>query len=174
MIAHAYSHLFGIPCTGLRFFTVYGPWGRPDMSPYLFTSAIIQHRPIKLFNHGNMKRDFTYIDDIVDGVFKIISQKPVPNASYDLLSPDPAGSSAPWAIYNIGNNTPVPLKHFINTLENIIGIKADIELLPMQAGDVEATWADIDDLEALVGFQPSTSLEEGLQKYVSWYLEYYR
>lgn len=174
LIAHTYSHLYGIPTTGLRFFTVYGPWGRPDMAYFSFTKNILEGKPIKVFNHGNMKRDFTYIDDIVEGIVRLLDKPPVSNPNWDRMSPDPSSSYAPYKIYNIGNNQPVKLLDFIETLESLLGVKAKMEFLPMQPGDVEATYADIDDLQKAVGFHPSTSIEDGLRKFVKWYRSYYR
>ena len=174
LMAHAYSHLFRIPCTGLRFFTVYGPWGRPDMALHLFTTAILRGEPIKVFNAGRMRRDFTYIDDIIEGVARILPQAPGPDPDFDPAAPNPASSSAPWRIYNIGNNHTVELNDFIATLEDALGRKAVKELLPMQPGDVAATWADIDDLTAATGFAPHTPLREGIARFVAWYREYYR
>ena len=173
LMAHAYSHLFGLPCTGLRFFTVYGPWGRPDMALYLFTRAILEGRPIKVFNGGRMRRDFTYIDDIVEGVVQLLGRPASPDPNWDPAAPDPDGSSAPWRIYNIGNNHAVELNDFISTLEEALGKKALWEILPMQPGDVEATWADIDDLTAATGFVPHTPLRKGLEQFVAWFHEYY-
>lgn len=173
LMAHAYSHLYGIPCTGLRFFTVYGPWGRPDMALHLFTTAIVRGEPIKVFNQGHMRRDFTYIDDIVEGVVRLLPLAPGPDPSFDLAAPDAATSSAPWRIYNIGNNHTVELNDFIATLEDALGMKARKEMLPMQPGDVQATWADINDLSALTGFSPATPLREGITRFVEWYKEYY-
>ncbi|GAJ38351.1 NAD-dependent epimerase [Saccharococcus caldoxylosilyticus] len=173
LIAHTYSHLYGIPTTGLRFFTVYGPWGRPDMAYFSFTKHILEGKPIKVFNHGNMKRDFTYIDDIIEGMICLLDKPPIANPNWDRMSPDPSSSYAPYKIYNIGNNQPVKLLDFIETLESLLGIKAKMEFLPMQPGDVEATYADIDDLQKAVGFHPSTSIEDGLKKFVDWYRGYY-
>jgi UDP-glucuronate 4-epimerase len=169
-MAHTYSHLFQLPTTGLRFFTVYGPWGRPDMSYFLFTKAILEDRPIDVFNNGNMKRDFTYIDDIVEGIERVIQRIPVSNPNWN--AGDAGASSAPYRIYNIGNNQPVALMHFIETLENALGKKARKNFLPMQAGDVPATFADIADLERDVGFRPATPLEVGLQRFVDWYRQF--
>lgn len=174
LMAHTYSHLYRLPTTGLRFFTVYGPWGRPDMALYLFTEAILAGRPIKVFNNGHMRRDFTYIDDIVEGVVRVMRLTPKPDPHWDSAAPNPATSPAPWRIYNIGNNTPVELGFFIDTLEATLGRKAVRELLPMQPGDVEATWANIDDLTADTGFSPSISLEEGISRFVAWYASYYK
>lgn len=174
LMAHAYSHLFRIPCTGLRFFTVYGPWGRPDMALHLFTTAIVHGKPIKVFNEGRMRRDFTYIDDIVEGVVRLLPLAPQADPAFDPEIPNPASSSAPWRIYNIGNNNTVELNDFISTLEDALGMKARKELLPMQPGDVESTWANIDDLTAATGFAPSTPLNEGIARFVAWYKEYYK
>ncbi len=173
LMAHAYSHLFRIPCTGLRFFTVYGPWGRPDMALFLFTKAILAGKPINVFNEGKMRRDFTYIDDIIEGVVRVMRRPPVPNPQWDAGTPDPGTSSAPWHVYNIGNNNAVELGLFIDTLEKALGRKAVRNLMPMQPGDVEATWADVDDLVADTGFSPSTSVEDGIQAFVDWYRAYY-
>ncbi|MBB6285318.1 NAD-dependent epimerase [Geobacillus subterraneus] len=173
LMAHTYSHLYGIPTTGLRFFTVYGPWGRPDMAYFSFTKNILEGKPIKVFNHGNMRRDFTYIDDIVEGMVRLLDKPPASNPNWDRMSPDPSSSYAPYKIYNIGNNQPVKLLDFIKTLESLLGVKAKMEFLPMQPGDVEATYADIDDLQKAVGFNPSTSIEDGLRKFVEWYRSYY-
>lgn len=173
LMAHSYSHLYGLPCTGLRFFTVYGPWGRPDMALYLFTSAILEGRPIKVFNNGQLKRDFTYIDDIVEGVARLIIKPATPNALWNSNAPDPCTSSAPWRIYNIGNNNTVELGKFIAVLETALGRKAIKDYLPMQPGDVLATYADVDDLQKLTGFSPSTPIEEGISKFVAWYRDYY-
>jgi len=173
LMAHTYSHLFGLPLTGLRFFTVYGPWGRPDMSLALFTSAILDGRPIDVFNHGDMERDFTYVDDVAEGVVRILDVVPQGDPNVDMTKPDPAVSYAPYRLYNIGNNRPVKLTRFIEILEESLGRKAKMNLLPMQPGDVPATYADVDDLGRAVGFKPSTSLEEGIARYVAWYREYY-
>ena len=173
LIAHAYSHLFGIPATGLRFFTVYGPWGRPDMALHLFTTAILRGEPIKVFNEGRMRRDFTYIDDIVEGMTRLLAIPAAPDPAFDAAAPDPATSSAPWRIYNIGNHDTVELGTFIDTLEKALGKKAIRELLPMQPGDVESTWADVEDLARVTGFTPSTPLSEGIGRFVAWYREYY-
>ena len=174
LMAHAYSHLFRIPCTGLRFFTVYGPWGRPDMALHLFTTAIVRGESIKVFNEGRMRRDFTYIDDIIEGVVRLLPLAPQADPHFDPENPNPASSSAPWRIYNIGNNNTVELNDFISTLEDALGMKARKELLPMQPGDVESTWANIDDLTAATGFAPSTPLSEGIARFVDWYKEYYK
>jgi UDP-glucuronate 4-epimerase len=173
LMAHTYSHLFGLPVTGLRFFTVYGPWGRPDMSAALFTRAILEGRPIDVFNHGDMERDFTYVDDIVEGVLRILDVVPKGDPGTDMTKPDPASSHAPYRLYNIGNNQPVKLTRFIEVLEVALRRKAQMNLLPMQPGDVPATYADVDDLGRAVGFRPSTPLEEGIARFVAWYREYY-
>lgn len=173
LMAHTYSHLYGLPCTGLRFFTVYGPWGRPDMALFLFTRAIIEDRPIQVFNHGKMKRDFTYIDDIVEGVVRVMGRLPEPNAAWNGDSPDPGTSYTCNRVYNIGNNQPVELMHFIELLEKALGKKAIKEFQEMQAGDVPATFADVDDLIRDVGFKPDTPLEVGIQRFVDWYRAYY-
>jgi UDP-glucuronate 4-epimerase len=174
LMAHTYSSLYGIPCTGLRFFTVYGPWGRPDMAYFLFTKAILEEKPIDVFNHGKMQRDFTYIDDVVEGVMKAMDKVPEPDAHWNGDNPDSARSYAPYRLYNIGNNNPVELMRFIEVLEDCLKKKAKKNLLPMQPGDVPATYADIDDLTRDVGFKPLTTIEEGLKKFVQWYREYYR
>jgi UDP-glucuronate 4-epimerase len=173
LMAHSYAHLYGLPCTGLRFFTVYGPWGRPDMALQLFTKAIVAGQPINVFNQGKMRRDFTYIDDIVEGVFRLLPLCPQPNPAWNAAQPDPATSSAPWRICNIGNNHAIELGVFIETLENALGMKAQKNMLPMQAGDVEATYANIDDLTTLTGFAPVTPLTQGIERFVQWYREYY-
>ncbi|WP_127580359.1 NAD-dependent epimerase [Paenibacillus koleovorans] len=173
LMAHSYSHLFSLPVTGLRFFTVYGPWGRPDMATYLFADRIMKGQPIQVFNHGRMKRDFTYVDDIVEGVVRLIDRPPVPNPSWDRQNPDPATSHAPYRLYNIGHNEPVELMRVIRLLEQYLGKEAKLEFQPIQPGDVEATYADIDDLTATVGFKPSVSIEEGLRRFVDWYLSYH-
>jgi UDP-glucuronate 4-epimerase len=173
LMAHAYSHLYGLRCTGLRFFTVYGPWGRPDMALFLFTKAILENNPIDVFNHGKMLRDFTYIDDIIEGVVKILDRLPESDTTWTSEKPDPGSSYAPYKLYNIGNNQPVELLRFIEIIEKCLGKKALKNLLPMQPGDVPATYADIDDLEKDVGFRPSTLLEEGIPKFIEWYKDYY-
>lgn len=173
LMAHSYAHLYGLPCTGLRFFTVYGPWGRPDMALQLFAHAIMRDEPIKVFNEGRMRRDFTYIDDIVEGMVRLLPLAARPDPQWNADTPDPASSSAPWRIYNIGNNQTVELNDFIAALEEALGRKARRELLPMQPGDVRATWADIDDLAAATGFAPLTPLKEGMAKFVSWFKDYY-
>lgn len=173
LMAHAYSHLYNIPCTGLRFFTVYGPWGRPDMALHLFTTAILRGEPIRVFNNGRMRRDFTYIDDIVEGLIRLMPMPPHADPDFNAATPNPARSSAPWCIYNIGNNTTVELNDFISILEQALGMQAQKILLPMQPGDVEATWADIDALNQATGFAPSTPLAVGIANFVAWYREYY-
>ena len=173
LMAHTYSHLFGLPTTGLRFFTVYGPWGRPDMALFLFTDAILSGRPIDVFNNGQMRRDFTYVDDIVEGVIRVLDRTPAPDADWRATSPDPASSSSPYRVYNIGNNEPVELMHLIETLEKCLGVTAEKNMMPMQPGAVPETHADIDDLERDTGFRPSTSIEDGVGRFVEWYREYY-
>lgn len=173
LMAHTYSHLYGIPTTGLRFFTVYGPWGRPDMALFIFTKAILNDKPIKVFNYGKMERYFTYIDDIIEGVVRVIANHPKPNKNYDEIDHDPSTSHAPYKVYNIGNNKPVQLMEFIETLEKHLGKEAKKEYLPLQAGDVPKTYADVDDLIRDVGFKPNTSIDEGIGKFVKWYKEYY-
>jgi UDP-glucuronate 4-epimerase len=174
LMAHTYSHLFGLPTTGLRFFTVYGPWGRPDMALFLFTKAILESRPIEVFNHGKMQRDFTYIDDIVDGVVRVLDKPATPDADFDPARPSPETSSAPWRIFNIGNHEPVGLLDFIAELERALGRKAKMTLLPMQPGDVPATYAEIESLQAKTGFAPATPIREGIKRFVAWYRSYYR
>jgi UDP-glucuronate 4-epimerase len=173
LMAHAYAHLFKLPTTGLRFFTVYGPWGRPDMAMWLFASAIIEGRPIKLFNHGNMRRDFTYIDDVVESVVRLVNRAPSENPKWSSAAPDPGSSSAPWRVYNIGNNNPVELLEVVRLLEDAIGMKATRELLPMQPGDVAATYADVDDLMRDVDFKPATLIAEGISRFIDWYRSYH-
>lgn len=173
LMAHTYSHLYKLPTTGLRFFTVYGPWGRPDMALFLFTRAILAGEPIKIFNHGIMKRDFTYIDDIVEGMVRLLDRKPEPDPRWTGKQPDPASSCAPYKIYNIGNNQPVELLKFISVLEDKLGRPAKKEFLPLQSGDVPATYADVDDLMRDVGFKPGTSIEKGIGHFVAWYKDYY-
>jgi UDP-glucuronate 4-epimerase len=173
LMAHTYAHLYGIPVTGLRFFTVYGPWGRPDMAYFSFTKAILESRPIELFNHGVMKRDFTYVDDIIEGVVRVMDHIPGHDPSWKTEMPDPATSHAPYRVYNIGNNQPVELGRFIEVLEECLGKKAEKKLLPMQPGDVLSTCADVSDLDAAVGFRPDTSIEDGIARFVDWYREYY-
>ncbi|MCT7961874.1 NAD-dependent epimerase [Laspinema sp. D1] len=174
LMAHTYSHLYGIPTTGLRFFSVYGPWGRPDMALFLFTKAILAGQPINVFNVGKMKRDFTYIDDIVEGVMCVLDKIPTPNPNWSGDLPDPASSKAPYKLYNIGNNQPVELIYFIEVLESCLGIQAKKNMLPMQPGDVPINYADLDELSEDVGFKPNTSIEVGVKKFVNWYREYYQ
>jgi len=174
LMAHTYSHLFNIPTTGLRFFTVYGPWGRPDMALFKFTRAILDRKPIQVFNHGNMKRDFTYIDDIVEGVIRVLDKAPGPNPDWSGDSPDPASSKSPYRLYNIGNNNPVELERMIAILEERLDRKAEKEYLPMQPGDVPATYADVNDLERDFGFKPTTKLATGIDRFVGWYKEYFQ
>ncbi len=174
LMAHTYSHLYGLCCTGLRFFTVYGPWGRPDMALFLFTKAILENRPIKVFNHGKMQRDFTYIDDIIEGVTRVMGRLPDPNPQWRADQPDPGTSYVPYKIYNIGNNNPVELIDFINVIENALGREAKKEYQDLQPGDVPATYADVDDLIADAGFKPQTPISSGIQKFVGWYREYYK
>ncbi|MBL8426133.1 MAG: NAD-dependent epimerase [Dechloromonas sp.] len=174
LMAHTYSHLYGLPTTGLRFFTVYGPWGRPDMALFLFTKAILEGRPIDVFNHGNMKRDFTYIDDIVEGVIRVMDRTAAANPEYDPIAADPATSNVPYRVFNIGNNNPVQLLDFIGAIENALGMKAEKRLLPLQDGDVPATYANTDLLNDWVGFVPGTSVEDGVGRFVSWYRDYYK
>jgi len=173
LMAHVYSHLYGLPTTGLRFFTVYGPWGRPDMALWLFTDAILAGRPIDVFNHGRMRRDFTYVDDIVEGVVRVADRVPAADPNWSAIAPDPASSFAPYRIYNIGNNRPVELMSLIGILEQALGRKAVLNCLPMQPGDVPATYADIGDLSRDVGFRPSTSIETGVEQFVRWYRGYH-
>ena len=173
LMAHTYSHLYSLPTTGLRFFTVYGPWGRPDMALFLFTKAILEGRAIDVFNYGKMRRDFTYIDDITEGVLRVANNIPSPNPDWSGYDPDPGISAAPYKIYNIGNNKPVELGYFIEVLEDCLGTKAVKNLLPMQPGDVPETYANIDDLQKDVGFKPSTSIEVGIPRFVEWYRSFY-
>lgn len=174
LMAHTYSHLYGLPTTGLRYFTVYGPWGRPDMALFLFTRAILEDRPIDVFNHGNMRRDFTYIDDIAEGTVRVIDRPAAPNASFAPIDPDPATSWAPYRVFNIGNHAPVELMEYIAALEKALGRPAKKNFLPLQAGDVPATSADVSELQAHTGFQPAMPVEEGVRRFVAWYREYYR
>ncbi|MGD0539611.1 MAG: NAD-dependent epimerase [Verrucomicrobiota bacterium] len=173
LMAHTYSHLYRLPTTGLRFFTVYGPWGRPDMALFLFTKAILEGRPIEVFNQGRMRRDFTYIDDIVEGVVRTADRLPQPDPDWSGDRPDPGTSAAPYRLYNIGNNRPVELMQLIEVLEAALGRKAEKRFLPMQPGDVPATYADIDDLARDVGFRPATPIEEGVARFVAWYRQFY-
>jgi UDP-glucuronate 4-epimerase len=173
LMAHTYSYLYNLPTTGLRFFTVYGPWGRPDMALFLFTKAILKNEPIKVFNHGKMQRDFTYIDDIVEGVIRVMKRMPEANPDWSSDRPDPSSSCAPYRLYNIGNNQPVALMDFVKAIETALGKKATIEYLPLQPGDVPATYADVNDLIDDTGFKPSTPVPRGIQHFVDWYLAYY-
>jgi UDP-glucuronate 4-epimerase len=173
LMAHAYSHLYRLPTTGLRFFTVYGPWGRPDMALFLFTKAILEGEPIKLFNHGGHTRDFTYIDDIVEGIIRVSSRIAEPDPQWSSLVPDPATSNAPFRIYNIGSNAPVKLTEYIEALEDALGLKAEKELLPLQLGDVPETFADASELVQAIGYKPATPVRVGVQRFVEWYRKYY-
>ncbi|MCD6562222.1 MAG: NAD-dependent epimerase [Deltaproteobacteria bacterium] len=173
LMAHTYSHLYDIPTTGLRFFTVYGPWGRPDMALFIFTKAILEDKPVNIFNHGKMKRDFTYIDDIVKGVIKVLNVPPSGDSAWKADSPDPSRSQAPYRIYNIGNNSPVGLMDFIGAIENTLGRKAEKNFLPMQPGDVAATWADVDDLVKDFGYAPEVTVQEGVERFIKWYLDFF-
>ena len=174
LMAHTYSHLFSLPTTGLRFFTVYGPWGRPDMALFLFTKAILEGRPIDVFNHGEMQRDFTFVDDIVEGVIRVLDRVSAPNPDYRAEQPDPGTSSAPFRVFNIGNHNPVPLMDFIACIEDALGMKAQKNMLPLQDGDVPATYADVDALRDWVGFTPATDIRTGIGRFVDWYKDYYR
>jgi UDP-glucuronate 4-epimerase len=174
LMSHAYAHLFGLPMTGLRFFTVYGPWGRPDMAMWIFAKAIIAGEPIKLFNNGNMRRDFTYIDDVVESVVRLVDRPASGNKSFSSMSPDPGSSSAPWKVYNIGSNNPVELLEVVRLLEETIGKKAKRELLPMQPGDVPATYANVDNLMRDVAFRPATPIADGISRFIDWYKSYHR
>ena len=173
LMAHAYAHLFRVPMTGLRFFTVYGPWGRPDMAMFIFASAILERRPIRLFNFGKMRRDFTYIDDIVEGVVRVLDRVPAGNAAWSGDQPDPATSAAPWRVFNIGNNRSVEVTYLVELLEAELGRSAKKELVSIQPGDVAETCADIDDLAREIGFRPATSIEEGVRRFIAWYRDYY-
>lgn len=173
LMAHTYSYLYNLPTTGLRFFTVYGPWGRPDMALFLFTKAILNNKPIKVFNNGDMQRDFTYIDDIVEGVVRVMKNVPQKDPQWAGESPNPSSSCVPYKLYNIGNNQPVALMDFVHAIEDAIGKEAQIDYLPMQPGDVPATWADVNDLIEDTGFKPQTPVKEGIQNFVDWYREYY-
>lgn len=174
LMAHTYSHLYRLPTTGLRFFTVYGPWGRPDMALFLFTKAILEGRAIDVFNHGNMRRDFTYVDDIVEGVVRVLDRPASASPHYDALQADPATSNAPYRVFNIGNNNPVDLLDFIACIEDALGMKAEKRLLPLQDGDVPATYANTDALREWVGFVPGTSIRDGIGRFVAWYRHYYK
>ncbi len=173
LMAHTYSHLYSLPCTGLRFFTVYGPWGRPDMALFLFTKAIIEGNPINVFNNGDMIRDFTYIDDIVESLFRLLNKKPTADLSFKTDNPSPESSWAPYRIFNIGNSCPTPLNNYIKTIENELGIKAKRVSLPMQQGDVRVTSADCKELSDWIGFKPNTSINDGIRKFINWYKKYY-
>lgn len=174
LMAHNYSYLYGLPTTGLRFFTVYGPWGRPDMALFLFTKAILAGQPIDVFNYGKMQRDFTYIDDIVEGVVRVVDKIPEPNPNWSGDAPDPGSSKAPYKVYNIGNNQPVELMHFIEVLEDCLGMKAQKNMMSIQPGDVPTTYADVDDLLKDVGFKPNTPIEVGIERFLTWYRSYYK
>ena len=174
LMAHTYSHLYGLPTTGLRFFSVYGPWGRPDMALFIFTRAILTGQPIEVFNHGKMQRDFTYVDDIVEGVIRVSDRVAAPNNAWNGNAPDPGTSKAPYRLYNIGNSNPVELLYLIEVLEDCLGRKAEKRFLPMQPGDVPATFADVSDLEEDVGFKPSTTIEDGIRRFTDWYVDYYK
>jgi UDP-glucuronate 4-epimerase len=174
LMAHTYSHLFRLPTTGLRFFTVYGPWGRPDMALFLFTKAILEGRPIDVFNHGKMQRDFTFVDDIVEGVIRVMDRPAEPNPSYRSEQPDPGTSNAPFRVFNIGNHNPVQLLDYIGGIEAALGMKAQMNMLPLQDGDVPATHADVDALRDWVGFAPATDVRSGIARFVAWYREYYK
>jgi UDP-glucuronate 4-epimerase len=174
LMAHAYSHLYRTPATGLRFFTVYGPWGRPDMAMFIFAKAILNGSPIKLFNHGNMRRDFTYIDDVTEAIVRLLDRPPQGNPAWSGDRPDPATSAAPWKIYNIGNNNPEELMHVVSLLEKEFGRTAEKEMLPMQPGDVPATYADVEDLARDIGFRPAIGIEDGVARFAKWYREYHK
>lgn len=174
MMAHVYSHLYGLPTTGLRFFTVYGPWGRPDMALFLFTKAILENRPIDVFNYGNMQRDFTYVDDIVEGIVRVIHKPAKSNENWDPMHPVSDSSSAPYRIYNIGNSAPVSLMEYIEAIETKLGKKAEKNLLPLQPGDVPSTYADTSSLEQDFGYRPSTTVQEGVSKFIDWYLSFFQ
>ncbi|MHC5145513.1 MAG: NAD-dependent epimerase [Planctomycetota bacterium] len=173
LMAHTYSHLFGLPTTGLRFFTVYGPWGRPDMALFLFTKAILEDKPIDVFNHGKMRRDFTYVDDIAEGVIRVIDSPPSGNPKWSGKTPDPSCSKAPYKIYNIGNSSPVELMDFIQAIEQALGKQAEKNMLPIQPGDVPATWADVTDLVEDLDYQPDTTIQDGVERFIAWYKEFY-
>jgi UDP-glucuronate 4-epimerase len=174
LMAHTYSHLFGVPTIGLRFFTVYGPWGRPDMALFIFTKAILAGEPIQVFNHGNMERDFTYVDDIVGGIERMVSHPHIKGEGWNAESPDPSFSSAPYKLHNIGNSSPVKLTSFIEAIEKALGKKAEWQMMPIQAGDVEKTWADVSSLKQDYDYNPGTPVETGIQRFIDWYREYYR
>lgn len=174
LMAHTYSHLYGLPTTGLRFFTVYGPWGRPDMALFLFTKAILEGKPINVFNNGNMMRDFTYVDDIVESIHRLTQKTPEPNPEWSGNNPDPGTSYAPYKVYNIGNNNPVKLMDFVKAIEEKLGIEAEKNYMPLQAGDVPETYADVEDLFRDVDFRPQTSIKEGISNFIDWYMNYYK
>ena len=174
LMAHTYSHLYQIPTTGLRFFTVYGPWGRPDMALFIFTRAILEDRPLDVFNHGQMQRDFTYIDDIVTGILKVLDHPPQGNPDWNRKKPDPSSSPSPYKIYNIGNNSPVGLMTFIEAIEQALKMKARKNFLPLQMGDVPATWANVDDLVADLNYAPTVSVQEGVKRFIDWYLDFFK
>lgn len=174
LMAHTYSYLYGLPTTGLRFFTVYGPWGRPDMAYFVFTKAILNDEPIKIFNNGDMKRDFTYIDDIIEGLVRVMARIPEPDDKWSSDAPDPSSSPAPYRLYNIGNNQPVALMDFIKAIETALGKTAKKDFQPLQPGDVPATWADVEDLISVTGFSPSTPVEKGIDEFIQWYRAYYK
>jgi UDP-glucuronate 4-epimerase len=174
LMAHTYSHLYGLPTTGLRFFTVYGPWGRPDMALFLFTKAILEDKPINVFNHGNMQRDFTYVDDIVEGVIRVNDRTAAADPDYRAEAPDPGTSNVPFRVFNIGNHNPVPLLDFVSAIEEALGKTAQKNFMPLQDGDVPATYADVDTLQKWVGFTPKTTVKEGISRFVAWYRDYYR
>ncbi|MEM0940263.1 MAG: NAD-dependent epimerase [Bacteroidota bacterium] len=174
LMAHTYAASFNVPVTGLRFFTVYGPWGRPDMALFLFTNAIIKDQPINVFNHGNMKRDFTYVDDIVEGMYRLMTTPPTKNENWDAANPNPASSFAPYQLFNIGNNSPVELMDYIKAIEEKLGKQAEKNFMPLQTGDVPETFAEVSDLEQKIAYKPSTSVREGVGKFIDWYKEYYK
>jgi UDP-glucuronate 4-epimerase len=174
LMAHTYSHLYGLPTTGLRFFTVYGPWGRPDMALFKFTKAMLEGKPFQVFNYGKHRRDFTYIDDIVEGVIRILDRPAPPNLAWNAAQPDPGTSQAPWRVYNIGNNNPVELMDYIGAIENALGKKAQMEMLPLQLGDVPDTYANVDDLVEQFHYKPATPVEQGVANFVAWYREYFK
>jgi UDP-glucuronate 4-epimerase len=173
LMAHTYSHLYNLPTTGLRFFTVYGPWGRPDMALQKFTKSILAGEKIQVFNYGKHRRDFTYIDDIIEGVIRVLDQPAIANPNWNSSQPDPGSSSAPWRIYNIGNNSPVELLDYIKAIEDVLGIEADKELLPLQPGDIPDTYADVEDLVRDFDYKPSTTINKGVAKFIEWYKNYY-
>lgn len=173
LMAHTYSNLFNIPTTGLRFFTVYGPWGRPDMALFLFAKAMLNDEPIDVFNYGNMQRDFTYIDDIIEGIIRLIPKSPVPNKSWSGNNPDPSTSFAPYRVFNIGNSNPVKLMDFINEIEKQLDVRVEKKMLPMQPGDVPKTWAKVDDFFNYTGFRPQVGVEEGIKNFIGWYKNYF-